>query len=360
MQSDYKTILEEIEEIANVGYYEVDLLTGSWTCSENIINILGLAQKESHKIEELRNLIHPDDRENAALHFNQCLESGDRFDYEYRCIIPPGKTIYIVTKSKIIRDENNIPVKLIGIKQDISTLKLKESKLKELIEINKKKNEVLSTVAHDLKSPLSSIYGMSELLQDNATADQKDLITYIQEALQTADDIITGLIEISQFEEQSELLHFRANDINEILANSIKHFKIRAEKKLIKLESKLCDNASAEVDPVKFSRIIDNLILNAIKFTNEGGLIIISSYNVPGGINICIEDNGIGIDPKIMPELFNKFSKARRKGTYGEKSTGLGLSIVKELVELHKGKISVESSVNSGTKFSIYLPSRQN
>ncbi len=197
---------------------------------------------------------------------------------------------------------------------------------------------------------------MSELLKENSHPDQLDLIKYIQEALGTANDIIKGLIEIAQLEEKGELLQSQQNDVNKILTNSINHFRIRAEKKRIKIESLLCDNAVIKVDSVKFSRIVDNLLLNAIKFTSEGGMIIISSFRVEKGLNITVEDNGIGIDPMIMPELFSKFSKARRKGTSGEKSTGLGLSIVKELVELHNGKIDVESYVDKGTKFTVFIP----
>ena len=356
MQTNYGTMLKAIEEIANIGYFEVDLQTGRWFFSENLCRILGLTPKESYSLEEFKNLIHPDDHENAVTYFNQSLKNGSRFDYEYRCILPNGNTINMKIKSRIITDANNKPVKVIGINQDISSVNLGKTKLNELKELNKKKNDILGTVAHDLKSPLFSIFGMSELLKEKANSDQLDLINYIQEALGTANDIVTGLIEMAQIEEDDELLHCKLSDINKILVSSINHFKIRAEKKQIKIKSDLCDNAIADVDPVKFSRIIDNLLLNAIKFTNEGGDIIISSHRAACGLNITVEDTGIGIDSEVMPELFSKFSKARRKGTSGEKSTGLGLSIVKELVELHKGKITVESRVNRGTKFTVFIP----
>ncbi len=151
MQIDYETVLNELENIANAGYFEVDLSTGNWICSENILRILGFAPKEVYSIEELRKIVHPDDLDGAALYLNRCLEKEKRFDYKYRCILPNGKIISVITKSKIIRDENNKPVKLIGITQDITSIKLKESRLSELIELNKRKNEILGTVSHDFK-----------------------------------------------------------------------------------------------------------------------------------------------------------------------------------------------------------------
>ena len=356
MQTDFRTVINEIGEIASLGYFEADLLTGNWSGSENIMNILGLNPDVVYTNEDLRDFIHSDDKDDVISYFNKCLKSGSRFDCEYRWVIPGGKTLVIMTKSKIIRNNENIPVKIIGLKQDITSVKFNESKLKELKESNKRKNEILGTVAHDLKSPLSSIMGMTEMLSENASSYQIDLIKYIQEALNTATDIINGLIEIAELEEGSELLHCTITDINSIISESVHHFMIRAEKKQIEIRTKLCDNATASADAVKFSRIIDNLLLNAIKFTNTGGMIIVSSYYTPGYLNISIEDNGIGIDTKIIPELFNKFSKARRRGTSGEKSTGLGLSIVRELIDLHHGKIDVESEVNRGTKFTLMFP----
>jgi len=265
-----------------------------------------------------------------------------------------------MTISKIIRDGNNKAVKVVGIKLDITSVKSYESKLKELRQMNIRKNEILGTVAHDLKSPLSSIMGMTEMLSDNADSDHMDLIKYIQEALHTAIDIINGLIEIAEIEEENDLLHCEKTDINEILKESVDHFMIRAKKKKIEIQTEFCPKAFGIVDSVKFARIIDNLILNAIKFTNEGGRIYVTSYFDSEIVKITVDDNGIGIDADIIPELFDKFSKARRKGTSGEKSTGLGLSIVKKLVELHKGKIEVESCVNKGTKFTVIIPASLN
>ncbi len=356
MEIDLKTVLNGLEGIASIGYFESDLVEKTWTGSENVLKILGLNPGVVYRNEEIKDLIHPNDRAEVAAYFNNCIESGTRFDCEYKCILPDGRTIVVITNANIIRDDNNKPIKMIGISQDITSVKNKDSKLKEYKELDKRKNEILGTVAHDLKSPLSSVLGMIEMLSENSNPSQTDLIKYIQEALNTAVEIINELIEIAELEEEEELLHRSMTDLNKIIEESVIHFMIRARRKQIDIRTDLCSDPIAEVDKVKFARIIDNLILNSIKFTNSGGYILISSYRSPEGLNISVEDNGIGIDPGVIPELFNKFSHARRKGTSGEKSTGLGLSIVKELVELHGGKINVESRVNIGSKFTVTIP----
>lgn len=356
MLTDLKTVIKELQEIASIGYFESNLVEGTWSGSDNLLELLGLNQGTVYKNKDLLNLIHPDDREEVVSYFYKCIESNTKYNCEYRCILPDGNKIVLITNAKIIRDDNKKPVKLIGIKQDITSVNNKESKLKVYKEIDKRKNEILGTVAHDLKSPLSSVMGMIEMLSESSVPDQTDLIKYIHEALNTANEIINGLIEIAELEEEGELLHSSVIDINKILTESVNHFMIRAQRKGIGIKTELCHEAVAKVDTVKFGRIIDNLILNAIKFTNSGGKIFVSSYRTAEGLNITVEDNGIGIDPEVIPELFNKFSKARREGTSGEKSTGLGLSIVKELVELHKGKINVESRINKGSKFTVTVP----
>ncbi len=355
MQKNNGPITEEVAGISDIGYFESDLKSNMWYGSERTIAMMGLDSRKIYKNSELLDIIHPDDREEVISYIRKCLESGTRYECVYRCILPDRRKIVIMTNGSIIRDYNNNPVKIMGIKQDITGVKINKCRFYELADINKRKNEVLGTVAHDLKSPLFSIFGMTEILSENATPEQIDLIKYIREALKTANDIITGLIEIAELEEGGKLLNLTETDVNEIIDQSVKHFLIRASKKNIKIETDFCRNAVAAVDTIKFARIMDNLILNAIKFTGCGGRILISSVNSNEGLNVNVEDNGIGIDPKILPELFNKFTKTKRTGTSGEKSTGLGLSIVKELVELHNWNIKVVSEVNRGSKFTVNL-----
>jgi two-component system sensor histidine kinase VicK len=115
----------------------------------------------------------------------------------------------------------------------------------------------------------------------------------------------------------------------------------------------------AEVDQVKFMHALQNLISNAMKFTHKEGHIWISVQEEPGHLLITVRDDGIGIPKHMQGELFERFTKARRPGLQGEITTGLGLSIVKRIVELHRGKVWVESEENQGAAFFIRIPRQE-
>ena len=114
-----------------------------------------------------------------------------------------------------------------------------------------------------------------------------------------------------------------------------------------------------EIDEVKFMQVINNLISNAIKFTPENGVINISVSDEGEQVRLTIEDNGIGIPEKFHPVLFDRFTPARRPGLRGEPPVGLGMSIIKRIVEMHQGRIWFESTVDQGTDFHIAIPKQQ-
>ena len=146
-------------------------------------------------------------------------------------------------------------------------------------------------------------------------------------------------------------------DIGKILTTYKDNFNLRANTKKIKLQFKIDQTpTTCMLDISKWHRIIENLFNNALKYTHPGGKIIISSKKIGNKVEVRIKDTGIGIDSKDIPKLFNRFSELGKKGTAGEASTGLGLYIVKSLVEIHHGKIDVVSKVGKGTEFILELP----
>jgi signal transduction histidine kinase len=156
--------------------------------------------------------------------------------------------------------------------------------------------------------------------------------------------------------EQKELYLEKVNFF-EFVSSSVEMYKPKALKKsivlnVIKPEKEL----EGHINKLKFSRVIDNLITNAIKFTSENGKIDIGLNDKENEILLSIRDSGIGIPEQLKEGIFTPFSKSGRPGTHNEQSNGLGLSIVKNIVESHKGKIWFESFVGKGTTFYISLP----
>lgn len=228
-------------------------------------------------------------------------------------------------------------------------------------EINKMaqlKTEMLGIVAHDLRSPLNSITALVELSKNgNSTPQEREqYANMILEGCDEARNIIRDLILIVKGE-SSQGLQLKETNLNLLLSQVQQHWahQVRDDKQvLLTLPENI---VTANIDDDKMLRVFDNLISNAIKFTEDGALIHLSlSQQGKEFARITVSDNGIGIPENIQPYLFDRFSKAGRLGLKGEKSHGLGLNICKQIVEQHGGKIQLESKTGEGTHFHINLP----
>jgi signal transduction histidine kinase len=264
-------------------------------------------------------------------------------------------------------------VNYMAIKQDIT--KLKEatneiiSKNQELKEINATKDKFFSIISHDLRSSLSSILSLSELLTDKAYSfSAEELKTFGQSINQTADStykLLENLLEWSRL--QRGIITFNPELINiSDFLNSCDHSIIeKAKNKHIKLDMKITKDLTLYADVNMLRTIMRNLISNAIKFTKSDGLILIEiSKSERGETLFAIRDNGIGMPPEILDKLFNVAENTCRPGTENEPSTGLGLVLCKEFIEKHGGKIWAESdydgkSRGKGSTFYFTINSRE-
>jgi len=354
--NENEELLSEIEKIATLGSYEVDLKTGMWRGSDNFIKIFGLPRKDKYTQKEFQSIVHPDDYEEVMDFFQECLEKQKDFNYQYRCIRPDGKVIHVNSRSKISYDEDGEPKKVFGVKQDITEQKKSEQKLIRLNKLIQKKDEILGEVAHDLRAPLAQIMMLANLLEEKLQDEEKKLFSLLKETCDTTDDIISELIEIAEMEDFNYELEKSVTNFNKVIEQSIQCYKPQLENKNLELKTSLSSGATAFTDKKKIRRVVDNLLSNAIKFTPEGNAIFISTKITEDQIKLIVEDEGIGIKKEHLSHLFDPYSKPiRRQGTNGETSTGLGLNIIKQIVDLHNGDIKVTSAFNEGTTFTVTL-----
>lgn len=356
IKSSMNPIVSTIEEIAKIGWYETDLLSGSWTGSDNFIKLFGLERKQRYAIEEFQALIHPDDFQQVMDTFALCLKNGNDFNCEYRCRIPDGKIIHVLSRSKIFYDAAGKPIRVVGVKQDVSAQKVFENELLRLTELNRRKTELLGFVAHDLRSPIAQMKSLALLLKCHAAQDQMQLLEMQLKVSDTAMNLIQELLDICESEHGVIEPSFEEVNINELINESVERFSERAKEREIHLNTEFCNNPFIKLDHRRFSRVMDNLLSNALKFTPSLKNVYIITESTMNSVVVKVKDEGIGIPEHIIPALFTKFSKvAKRSGIHGERSTGLGLSIVKQIVDLHGGTMNVETVVNGGTTFSIEL-----
>ncbi len=235
-----------------------------------------------------------------------------------------------------------------------------ESTTEALDVMNKNYARLIKIVAHDLRNPISAISAISAMVQpdENLPADVKELMTLVQISSKNCLDLISELLDTDFDDEQ----HLKIEVINadELLGQCVSLLNFRASDKNQHLI--LIGNADIKIkgDYEKLWRVMNNLIVNAIKFSPDGSTIIVESREVEHNILISVKDTGLGIPAEIQDKIFDPFTTARRTGTNGEQPFGLGLYISKQIVDAHKGKIWAESTLGEGTTFYVELPVLEN
>jgi signal transduction histidine kinase len=212
-------------------------------------------------------------------------------------------------------------------------------------------------VAHDLRNPITAILGLTDLLS-NSPNESNHYINLINRSCNNALSIIVDLLDITELGNENYTLSTNTIELNTLINDILVIENHNAINKNITINFNTNrDDIFVRVNNDKFSRVISNLISNAVKFSHSNSSILITTQYITESILIKVADNGIGIPKQMQEVIFDKFTKAGRKGTAGEKSFGLGMSIVKQIVELHGGKIWLESEENKGTTVFIELKS---
>ncbi|OUR99469.1 ATP-binding protein [Flavobacteriales bacterium 33_180_T64] len=227
---------------------------------------------------------------------------------------------------------------------------------KHLEEVNSVKDRLFSIVSHDLKDSISSIKGFIDLLKEDGISREEfyDLVPELSENADSASQLLYNLLNWSKSQMQNLEPKPELFNIKEVFQNKIGLVEQKVEqKRIVLIDESHRDFIYADRSMIEI--VLQNLITNAVKFTRVGDVITVSNSDHNGKSLICIEDTGVGISKENIDKLFQNGTFTTR-GTSNEKGTGLGLTICKELVELNKGRIWVESTLNVGTKFYIELP----
>lgn len=302
--------------------------------------------------------IHPEDQDYVSEAYGDLLEGQPRKPMEFRVLLPDGSERWLRVKPLLV--EENGTRAIVGLAEDITDFKhYSDVELK----FSHKKNAIIQMLSHDLAGPLGTIQSLSSLVATRVRE-------YKDEALNNVVDLITqtsrgSLRLIRDFLEQefresveTALIKGRVNLV-ERLSQIIGQYQVSQQNSAIGFSLSSSDpSVYASVDDVKFFQAIANLISNAVKFTPDDGTISIrvDDLEETGTVRITIRDNGVGIPRKYHASLFDKFTKARRPGLRQEPTTGLGMSIIKTIIEWHQGKIWFQSEENQGTTFFVEIP----
>jgi len=239
-------------------------------------------------------------------------------------------------------------------------VKLKQS-IADLLKLNDQKDKFFSIMAHDLRSPFSSIIGFSELLEEQVKqkkyAEIEQYANIINLSSHRAIDLLTNLIEWARFQIGRMEFNPEYIEMNDLVKGIILLFDVVAGQKNISIINNcISENASVFADKEMLKTVLRNLISNAIKFTMPGGKIIVNIECKPEVLTVSIKDNGVGMPQSVFDKLFKIDGVCSTSGTNKEKGTGLGLILCKEFIEKHHGTVWVESEEGKGSKFSFSIP----
>jgi len=261
------------------------------------------------------------------------------------------------TREVFTKDDLN---RLITIGNQAALLIKDSREYEEMKRLNDVKSDFVSIVSHELRTPLATVKEGLSLLLDGAigkiSKKQEEVLAISKQNIDRLSRLITDMLDLSKMEAGRIKIKREFIDIKAIINQVVKSFKPTTDKKEISLTAHI-DNDIKGVwgDADRITEVLTNLIGNAVKFTKKGDKINVTLKEKTGSIDIVVKDTGSGIEAEELDKVFDKFSQTSFKDSKVV-STGLGLSITKEIVELHKGNISVESKVGQGSAFTVNLP----
>ena len=366
-------------ESGGFGIWEWDIPEDRIIWDDRVYEIYGINRAE-HPEPKYNNwfikLLHPEDQELLDNSVTQALKNQRKFNQEFRLINADGSIRYIKAYGLIQRNEQGEAVRMIGLNFDITKTKKTEKELRqfnerltltnaELDRATKLKDEFLANMSHELRTPLNAILGMTEGLQDGVFGKlndkQKTALDSIDRSGNHLLTLINDVLDLAKVESGKLELQLAPTSISYICRNSLTFVRQQAIKKNIQIITEIPGNLSdIVIDELRIRQVLINLLNNAVKFTNEGGTVTLAVQSVQtlnqNWLDLFVIDTGIGMKEEDTARLFQPFIQIDSSLNRKYSGTGLGLALVRRLVNLHNGTVSVTSKLGQGSCFTVRLP----
>ena len=302
--------------------------------------------------------LHPEDRE-LAVRVHQRLEHGKASTVEYRILHPDGSIRWVWDRGYPIKDESGRVVRLAGIAEDITERKRAEEALRDA---DRRKDEFLAMLGHELRNPLAPIRSSLEMMRhsiQNGGAWEQDY-EVVDGQVQHLTRLVDDLLDVSRINHGKIELRKEEVELSPLLERVVKTILPQIEKKRLELKVSLpAEPIRVEADPTRLEQILWNLLSNAAKYTKPGGRIALIAEPQGPEVVLRVRDTGSGISPEMLPRVFDLFVQGERRDDQSRDGLGIGLSLVRTLVQMHGGHVTARSEgVGRGSEFVVSMPAK--
>ncbi len=363
-----KQLLDATSILARIGGWELDVKTNEITWTDMVCEIHEVSHEFKPDLQSEINFYAPESIPAISEAVRAAIEEGKPFDLELQFITAKKNRLWVRSIGRAFWSEGKI-VRIGGVFQDITDHKNADDELKKyrehLEEIVKartaEKDKIFNVIAHDLRSPFTSLLGFTELLAGGVESftlgEIQQMANRMNDSASNLFKLLENLLEWSRI--QRGMVEFSPTicDLSEIVLQSLSIYSLQAAKKEISIINSVPAGTEVIADKQMLNTIIRNLISNAVKFSHHGGSVILASKrNNENKLEFSVHDKGIGMSDQLKTKIFVMGSEISRKGTDNEPSTGLGLLLCKEYIEKNDGKLWVESKEGEGSTFYFTFP----
>lgn len=328
---------------------------GATFVSSNITQLLGFTRQECLENPNFwRENIHPEDRERVLANASIVYQNGHHV-HEYRFRSKTGDYLWILDEVRMIRDSAGNPYEIVGSWLDISRRKTMEDELRESARL---KTEFIATASHELRTPLSVAVGYTELLLQNdslSPEERQEFLSCVYDKMLSLERIIDELLDLNRIESGRTIcLNCVPLQLAEEARLVVRQFQREATGHQLTCRFD-GDLGELQADRSKIVQVLENLIGNAVKFSPKGGVILVSGERVGNQYQLSICDQGIGVPTEHQEKIFDLFFRVE-SGDTAPRGMGLGLNLVKNIIEAHKGRVWMINNPDRGSTFHFSLP----